>query len=222
MGGVERTAAGQRHDDVEELQRADHREEDRQPDHRPEQRQRDVAEALERAGAVHLGGLEQRLVDALQAGDVQHHVEAEILPHDHDQHGDERPILAREQVDGCSPETAGDRGGEAVVAVEHVAPDEARGDVGEHIGQEEDHPERHRADDAAGDRQRHGERERQLDQQRDGDDQAVVDERAGERRVVEDVAVVLESDEVVRPAVAVPVVEAVPARLAPSAARRRP
>ena len=39
-------------------------------------------------GAVDLGRLEQDLVDALQAGDEQHHVEAEIFPHDHDEHRD--------------------------------------------------------------------------------------------------------------------------------------
>ena len=67
------------------------------PDHRPEQRQGDVPEALKRARAVHLGRLEQRLVDALQAGDVEHHVEAEIFPQDDDQHRAERPGLVGEQ-----------------------------------------------------------------------------------------------------------------------------
>ena len=108
VGGVERAAAGQRHDDVEQLQRADHRKEDREADHRPEQRQRDVAEALEGAGAVHLRRLEQRLVDALQPGDVEHHVEAEILPQDDDQHRGERPVLVGEQEYGLEPERAGD------------------------------------------------------------------------------------------------------------------
>ena len=121
--------------------------------------------------------------------------------------------LLGEQIDRLQAEPAGDRGGEAVVAVEHVAPDRAGRDVGEHVGQEEDHPERHRAGDPSGDRQRDGERERQLDEQRDGDDEAVVDERAGEDRIVEHVAVVLQADEPLGPAVAVPVVEAVPGRL---------
>ena len=58
----------------------------------------------------------------------------------------------------------------AVVAVEHEAPDQAGGDVGEHIGQEEDHAERGGADDPSGEHQGHAERQRQLDRQRDGDD----------------------------------------------------
>ena len=146
-------------------------------------------------------------------GDVQHHVEAEVFPHDDDQHGGERPILVREQIDGCRPESAGDRGREAVIAVEHVSPDQARADIGEHIGQKEDHPERHCADNPARDNHRDAERKRQLDEKRDGDDEAVVDERAHERRAVDQVAVILEADELLGLAVAVPVVKAVPRRL---------
>ena len=63
------------------------------------------------------------------------------------------------------------------------------------------------------DHHRHGERERQLDEQRDQHDEAVVDQRAREGRVADQIAVVLEPDEFFRPAVAVPVVEAVPGGL---------
>ena len=104
MRGVERPAAGQRHDDVEELERADHREEDRQPDHRAKQGQGDVPEPLVRLGAVHLRRVQHLPVDALEASDVKHHMEAEIFPEDHDQHGAKGPVRAPEQVKRLEPE----------------------------------------------------------------------------------------------------------------------
>ena len=170
------------------------------PDHRPEERERDVPEALKRARPVHLGRLEQRPVDALQAGDIQHHVEAEIFPQDHDQHRAERPGLVGEQIVGLEAERAGDHAGESEAPVEHEMPDQAGRDVGKDIGEEENHPEPGGAGDPPGDHQRHAERERLLDEERDGDDEAVVDQRAVEGRVAEQVAIVLEPDEFLRPA----------------------
>ena len=180
-----------------------------EPDHRPEQRQGDVPETLEAAGPVHLGRLEQRPVDALQARDVEHRVEAEIFPQDDDQDRAERPGLVGEEIIGLEAERAGDHARQSVAAVEHEMPDQAGGHVGEDIGQEEDHPEHSRAGDPPGHHQRHGERERLLDEERDGDDEAVVDERAVEGRVADQVAVILQSDEFLGPAVSVPVEEAV-------------
>src|SRR5208282_6158063 len=61
--------------------------------------------------------------------------------------------------------------------------------------------------------QRHAEREWQLDEERGGDDEAVVDERAGEGRVADQIPLVLQSNEFLGPAVAVPVIETVPGGL---------
>ena len=82
-----------------------------EPDHWPEKRQGDVPESLEGARAVHLGRLEQRLVDSLQARDVEHRVEAEILPQDDDQDRAERPGLVGEEIVGLQAERAGDHAG---------------------------------------------------------------------------------------------------------------
>ena len=111
------------------------------------------------------------------------------------------------------PEPGRDHARNPVVPVEHEVPDEPGRDIREHVRQEEDHPEPDRANDPAGDHQRDRERERQLDEKGEDDDEAVVDQRPDEGRVVEQVAVVLEPDEFFRRPVAVPVEEAVPARL---------
>ena len=73
----------------------------------------DVPEALEGARPVHLSRLKQRPVDALQAGDVQHRVEAEIFPQDDDQHRAERPGLVSEQIVGLEAERAGNHARES-------------------------------------------------------------------------------------------------------------
>ena len=53
----------------------------------PEERHRDPPEDLPARRAVDMRGLVQAAVDLLEAGDVEHHVEAEILPDHDDQDG---------------------------------------------------------------------------------------------------------------------------------------
>src|SRR3954470_15083209 len=90
--GIRRSPARQRHDQVEQLQRADDGEEYGEPDRRMEQWDDDMAQSLRPRRAVDAGGLDQALVEALERRDEQHHVEAKVLPDDHDQHGQHRRV----------------------------------------------------------------------------------------------------------------------------------
>ena len=80
-----------------------------------------------------------------------------------------------------APNSAVDRGEQAVIAVIDEAEDQAGRDLGQHVGQEEQHAQRDRAAEFLRQHQRERQRERQLDQQRDQDDQDVVAEREAER-----------------------------------------
>ncbi len=53
------------------------------------------AEDLPAGGAVDVRGLVEVRIDLLQAGDVEHHVEAEVLPHHDDEDGVHGEIAAR-------------------------------------------------------------------------------------------------------------------------------
>ena len=74
-------------------------------------------------------------------------------------------VLAGEQEHRLQAGQPRDRGRQPKVAVEHEVPNQARCDIREHIGQEEDHTEPDGADDPPGDHQGDAERQRQLDEE---------------------------------------------------------
>ncbi len=104
------------------------------------------------------------------------------------------PVAVGEDIERVAAERLPDLRDQPVVAVEHEAPDQAGGDVGEDIGQEEDHAEGDGAEEPVGEQHRHRQRQRQLHRQRDRDDQQVVDEGAAEDLVAEQLPVVLKAD----------------------------
>src|SRR6185312_6927222 len=99
----------------------------READGRAEEGQRHPEEALARRRPVDLGGLEQALVDGLEAGDEEHHVEAEILPDDDAEDGVDGEALVGDRVDGINVEEMGDAGDETEIAIVDEAPDHAGG-----------------------------------------------------------------------------------------------
>src|SRR5262249_43226517 len=128
-----------------------------------------------------------------------------------DEDGGKGVLGAGEEIDGTEAERCGRLRHDAVVAVEHIPPDEAGSDVGEDVGQEEDHAEADCAPAAGGGGRRQRPGEGELHEKRNRDDQAIVEKGASERLVGEKLHEVAEADELLWPAQAVPVEEAVPA-----------
>src|SRR3954447_8946118 len=110
LGRVRRTALRQRHHHVEELERADDGEEYRQADGRIEVRDHHVAQHLPAGGTVEMRRLHLRAVKALKRRDEEHHMEAEVLPHDNDEDRRHGGARAGGEVRRLRPEHAVDRG----------------------------------------------------------------------------------------------------------------
>ena len=205
---VHRAAAGHHPHEVEELQRADDAQEDRDADGRAEQRERHVAEHLPAGRAVDDRGLFQLARDLLQAGEVEDHVEAEVLPGDGHEHrvehdaGVGEPFLLPRQ--DAVREPAG---------LQHQREDDAGDHLGEHERREVQDAQERPALDARVEHQRDTERERQLQREREDDEDAVVPQRAREHVVAEGAPEVLEPDEVVEVREPVPLEAAVVDRL---------
>ena len=109
----------------------------------PEQRQRHVAERLPVVGAVDQGRLLELLRDALQPGQHEDHVEAEVLPrddHEHRQHheGRRRPASPGRGTRGPSPVSAEST---KRVGLEQQPEHDAGDGLGQDVRQEEQQPE---------------------------------------------------------------------------------
>ena len=104
-GGVlrARPALLQQVDLVEHLQRGDHLQHGHEHGGRGEQRQRDVPHLLPRRRAVGGRRLVELARDLLQAGEVEHEVEADRPPDGRDDHGDHRHARLAEPVHLASP-----------------------------------------------------------------------------------------------------------------------
>jgi hypothetical protein len=141
-------------------------------------------------------------------------VEAKILPDDHAENGGEGGVLVSEPVWRVLPEHMPEPGDQAKVAVIDETPDHTGGNVGQHIGQEEDQPEEGRALYVLGDHSGQPQRQGYLNADRDEDDNAVIDQRIAECALAENQLVIFEADPLRGQAIAVPVVERVPGRFA--------
>jgi hypothetical protein len=71
-----------------------------------EVRDHHVAQHLPARGAVEMRRLDLGAVEALERGDEEHHVEAEVLPHHHDEDRRHGGARAREEVRRLRPEQA--------------------------------------------------------------------------------------------------------------------
>ncbi len=178
-----------------------------------EQRQRDAPGDLPRAGAVDGGGLLQLVRDVLQSGQQQHDPEADVLPRQHHEDGEQHDVHVGQ------PEL--DQAAEAE-RLEHLVGEAARlqdqrpHDPGDrrrqHVGREDHRAQEPAAEELAVQQQGDADRQRPLDDHgRHGQLDRVLDRR-DEGRVVERVAVVPEPDGVIQRPVARPVVEAVVGR----------
>jgi hypothetical protein len=194
-GRVERAALGHHEGLLEELEVADAGDHRAEQQHRPQHGQGDVAEPSPPRGAVDLGGLVHLLGDGLETGQEDDHQGAEVPPRGHHDQGRERQ---RRAVEPGRPVQADPRqhGVEdtAVVAVQ-VLPHDGDGDDAGHDGQVIAHAEEAlEPDDAVEEHghpegERHGERhaQHQVEQRVDGD--------LAEDRVLDQLHVVVEPDE---------------------------
>ena len=187
---------------------------DHTEDTRPGQRDDDMAQGLRPRRAVDAGGLDQALVEALKRRDEQHHVEAKVLPDDHDQHRQHRRVGRGQQMRRLGAKTVPDRGDKPIVAVIDEAEDQTGRDLGQDIGHEKQHAQRHRATKAFREYQGQRERKRQLDRERNSDDEPIVAQREPEGACLQHEAVIVEANPVGRPAEPVPVEGRVPGGLA--------
>ena len=159
-------------------------------------RQRQIDEAADEAGAVHLGRLLLLAVERLQRGQQDQRREGQPLPGDDED--DRKQRILREPVDRLHAEEAGDVGEHAVARMhDHVLPHQ-RGD--------RRHDEEGRDDQDAHDAlapHRLVEQQRQQDAADDGDQQHAdhddqrVDDRLEEGGIGDRTAVVGEADEAV-------------------------
>ena len=160
-GGVGRAAGaalGQRQYDVEHLQRIGQRHEHAGGDGGAQQGQRHPEEALAAGGAVDAGRLQHLLGNGLQAGDVQHDIEAQRLPgaHDHQRPEGQLAVAQPAQVPNAP---AGQLVQLFKALGEYELPDEAHDGHGHDVGQEEHAPQEVGQLEFL--RQRHGQRQRQ-------------------------------------------------------------
>ena len=173
-------------DHVEDLQRADHRQEHPDPDRRAEQRDRDVPLDLPPARAVDRGGLGQLVRHVRQSGEEQDDGEADVLPgEDEQQRPDDHVEVGEPRLHQAAQPERPQQGVRRAVVHQDELPHDADGDLGEHVGHEDQQPEHGAPAEAAVEQQRDAERDRALDQQRPDDDDGVVAQRVEEDRVLE-------------------------------------
>ena len=170
--------------------------------------------AWRRGGAVDGRGFLELVGDALQAGQQQDHVEAEVLPRDDEEHRQHDGVRVGQPrlVEGAQA----DRVEQAVsqpARLQEQAPDDTGDDLRDDIRGEEDESQDGPAPEPAAEHQRQPERERDLHDQRQDDDQHVVLDGALEDGIRHGALVVGEPDEVGQRRQAVPLEDAVADRL---------
>ena len=138
----------------------------------------------------------------------------EVLPGEHHEHRRERQVRRPQEalVGRREPDGADEAVDDAGLRLQQLVPDHAGDHLGHDVRHEHDRPEQPTAVDVAVEQQRHGQTQRQLDQDRGEHDDEVVRHRAGEDLVGQHVAVVVDPDEVVHRAEALPAVERHPHR----------
>ena len=152
-----------------------------------------MTEALPGVGAVETGGLPQFLRDGLQSGEVDDHVEANVLPHAHEHHGRHRPgRVAQDALRRDDPRLREPVGQKSDVRVHEEGPRD-RDDAERHDERQEDRGAHERSTDELPieeDRQR--ERQDDRDGRHDDGVEHRVPERVPEGRVAEQLDVVVE------------------------------
>ena len=137
VGGAERAALGHDVDEAEDLERPDHRRDEDEEEGVAQAGQRDVAEALQRPGAVDAGGVVPVAGDRGESGLEDDHLVADDHPHA-DQHqaceGDVGRGQPRDRADAGALQELVD---EAVAVVEEPLPDHRDGDDAGDARQEE-------------------------------------------------------------------------------------
>ncbi len=167
-----------------------------QQQRRSQHRQRDVAQALQQRRAVDVRGFVEIARNALQRGEQDDHVVAEVLPDREQDDRRHRPVRIAEPVDRRDVEFRERVVDEAIARVEEIAPDHRDRDDRRH-----DRREQRGAEESLEARKLRIEQqrraERQRDRQRHADQHEVqrVAERFPEQRRLQDVEVVAEPDE---------------------------
>ncbi|KAG1269480.1 hypothetical protein G6F65_013641 [Rhizopus arrhizus] len=164
--------------------------------HRAEHRQGDVQELLPARGAVDARGLVKVMRDRLQAGQEDHHVVAEVLPHREQHDGRHRPVGIAQPVDRADAQMAQSVVHQPVAGMEQVAPDHChRHQGGHHRGEQRGAEQRLEARCRCIEQhrraQRHADRQRHADQHEVGG----VPQRLPEHRCLQQIDVVAQADE---------------------------
>ena len=210
----DRAATGRDPDEVEQLEGADDRQEDGHAQGRPEQGQGHVADRLAPGGAIDRRRFLELVRDALQTGQQQDHVEAEVLPRDDEEHRQHDRVRVREPrlVERAQADRVEQAVGQSTW-LEEQAPHDTGDDLRDDIRGEEDEPEDGAAPEPAAEDERQPEREWDLDDERQDDDEDVVLDGPLEDGLRQRALVVGKADEVGQRCQAVPLEEAVVDRL---------
>ena len=126
-----------------------------------------VPDRLPAGRAVDRGRLLELARDALEPGQQQDHVEAEVLPRDdHEQREHHDRAVGQPELDEAAEARRLERLVDERVRHEQELPDDRRDDLGEDVRREEDQPEERPPAEPPVEHQGQPERERDLDDQR--------------------------------------------------------
>ncbi len=137
VGGVERATFGHNVYECKDLERSDDRCDQHEEGRGPEHRECDVPEAPPGPGPVDHRGLVELVRYRLQAGEEDHHLEADVDPDGHDDQGEQRGGRAVEPGEGSQPHQPQRPVEKPEVGVVHPLPDDGDGDEARDVGQEE-------------------------------------------------------------------------------------
>ncbi|MNF85963.1 hypothetical protein D3C84_683830 [compost metagenome] len=146
----------------------------RAEEHRAQARQDDAQVDGRQAGAIHLGGADDRLVHPAQAGEEQRHDEARRLPHGGDHQAVDDPVRVHQPVQAKAlPAPVAQQLVQAQAGVEQPLPGGAGDDHRQRHGVEVDGADEALAADALV--QQH--RQQHAEHQADADEQPAVDQQ---------------------------------------------
>ena len=199
---------GDRHDEVELLERVGRAQEDREPEQRRTHRQRDRPEHPEAPGAIDLRRLVDVLRDRVQSGEGDEHHERGPHPDVDQQDRDQLEIVVGEPLRLRQMQRREKLIQDAVVAVQDQVPEQRQDDRAEHHRNEQDGEDDGLAGHAVPERQRQHEPEHELDGDREQHEQGRRRQRVGVLRLAEQHRVVARADRLDRAAREVGVREA--------------
>ena len=195
-GAVGRATLGHHIRLGEHLKIANHGHERHEQEGRPQQRQGEVTELSPGAGPIDARRFIELGRDILQAGDEDDHVEAEVLPHRHENDRWHRPVRVAQPVNRLDPEQAQTVVQQPIARVVEVAPHHR------HRHQRRDHRQEERGAKEAGEagqagvhQQRRAERNRHRQRPTHDHEIKSVAERGPEQRALQQLQIVVETDE---------------------------